>query len=606
MGIGVIAILFIICIGTGKADTIIVDQTGEGDHLLIQDALDNANDGDIIEVREGVYFEHLIIDKKVSIRGAGQDKTIINGSKTGDVMRIQADGVLVKDLAVTASGDYFPDYGAGIRVEGDDCQIMQVTSSYNTYGIEVVGGDNGMYTLNTFILNYRDGVSCGDSRDHRFINNTVSNNGNAGYNIFNSSNIAVSLNTCQQNYRYGILLRECFRATLSMNDIQEGDIHISSDNLLHWNTHTIDSSNLVNGRSVRYYRNMTGRTVPIDTGQVIFANCTNMHVKNLAFAGVNTAVLVGFSANITIENITCGYSWYGILTSYSTGCIITNNVMYFNREAGICISHSTKNIISGNILHANGATFYTTTNTGQGIFLGNSDENVIENNICNYTAGIGIYAQGSSDNVFMDNDCSDNSGEGIMLTMDSDGNSITYCILEDNIHHGIKIADGSDDNVISENNISGNYNGIMIEGSSDNFITKCSIYENTQGIYVGDGSENTRVNLNSIWDNTDMGLDASKNLNIEVDAARNWWGADTGPVNVIWNPSGTGNGVSGNIGIKPWLDNEGNEVFDEVKPKEIVVPEVEEETNYSIPMGILIFLIAIIWVTHEFPDPEEK
>ena len=47
----------------------IVDKDGQGDYISIQKAINNANDGDTITILEGIYYESLIINKTLSIKG---------------------------------------------------------------------------------------------------------------------------------------------------------------------------------------------------------------------------------------------------------------------------------------------------------------------------------------------------------------------------------------------------------------------------------------------------------------------------------------------------------------------------------------------------------
>ena len=67
---------------TVKSNIIYVDNGGGADYTQIQDAIDNADDGNIIYVQNGTYFETLVINKSISLIGASPDKTIIyfNGS----------------------------------------------------------------------------------------------------------------------------------------------------------------------------------------------------------------------------------------------------------------------------------------------------------------------------------------------------------------------------------------------------------------------------------------------------------------------------------------------------------------------------------------------
>ncbi|MFX0212178.1 MAG: hypothetical protein ACFFDT_39760, partial [Candidatus Hodarchaeota archaeon] len=57
--------------------TIIVDQTGNGDYIQINEAITNSSDGDTIIVKAGVYVESVNIYKAITIIGEGPDVTTI-------------------------------------------------------------------------------------------------------------------------------------------------------------------------------------------------------------------------------------------------------------------------------------------------------------------------------------------------------------------------------------------------------------------------------------------------------------------------------------------------------------------------------------------------
>lgn len=62
-------------------DTLYVGGGGPGNYSTIQDAIDDATDGDLIIVYPGLYYEdQVVIDKALSIQGAGWATTIIDGS----------------------------------------------------------------------------------------------------------------------------------------------------------------------------------------------------------------------------------------------------------------------------------------------------------------------------------------------------------------------------------------------------------------------------------------------------------------------------------------------------------------------------------------------
>jgi hypothetical protein len=91
---------------------------GPGNYTTIQDAVDDAIDGDTIIVYSGIYYEdQVIVDKAILIQGAGWETTIIDGgdallTETG-LLRIIADGdVLLQGFTIRNAGGP-SGYGSG-------------------------------------------------------------------------------------------------------------------------------------------------------------------------------------------------------------------------------------------------------------------------------------------------------------------------------------------------------------------------------------------------------------------------------------------------------------------------------------------------------------
>jgi len=71
-----------------------------GDYTTIQDAIDNANDGDTIVVSGGAYQENIVVDKEVSIIGTGTP--VIDGMG-GIAINITANNVTITGFNITNS-----------------------------------------------------------------------------------------------------------------------------------------------------------------------------------------------------------------------------------------------------------------------------------------------------------------------------------------------------------------------------------------------------------------------------------------------------------------------------------------------------------------------
>lgn len=133
----------------------------------VQDAIDAADPGDTIFVCPGTYNENLLIDKDLTIVGAGQgaapsNNTIVDGSGSQSVIRVEGAGVLaaLRFLRITGGGGGF---GAGVESDAD-LTLSNVTVIGNTAGVE--GGglfNNPGRTMTLINCTVSDNTAQGDS-----------------------------------------------------------------------------------------------------------------------------------------------------------------------------------------------------------------------------------------------------------------------------------------------------------------------------------------------------------------------------------------------------------------------------------------------------------
>ena len=72
--------------------------------LTIQAAIGKASSGDTVNVAAGTYYEHVTIDKSLTLQGEDRETTTIDGSGTGDVIYVPANYVTISGFTVT-NGD---------------------------------------------------------------------------------------------------------------------------------------------------------------------------------------------------------------------------------------------------------------------------------------------------------------------------------------------------------------------------------------------------------------------------------------------------------------------------------------------------------------------
>ncbi|OPX79022.1 MAG: hypothetical protein A4E45_00982 [Methanosaeta sp. PtaB.Bin039] len=109
----------------------------------IQSAIDKAQDGDTVLVDSGVYREHVVVDKRVTIKGndTGAGVPVVDGGGRGSAITVSTGGVVLLGIGATNSGPLFGD--AGIRVLSSGNRISGCTADDNgNCGILLAGGNN--------------------------------------------------------------------------------------------------------------------------------------------------------------------------------------------------------------------------------------------------------------------------------------------------------------------------------------------------------------------------------------------------------------------------------------------------------------------------------
>jgi len=535
----------------------------------------------------------VVVNRTVELRGAGPGNSTIHWNGSEDIVTVSADGVVVSGFSIMRGTSFLSNCGAGVLVESNDSTIIGNNCSNNSYGILVRATTNVSLEKNTCLFSTQDGIMVESSTNATLGNNVCYLNDVAGLRICSSEGISVLANTLDRNYYYGVVLVDSFNITLSRNSFEKCGIYLWPGDVSNWSTHTIDSSNLVNGKPVYVLFNTSGATVPPGAGQVIITDCTEIRVEDQDFGNVTAGLQIGRSSEILVTNITCSYSWYGIQVVASHNITLEHNTVYFNRRSGIHLLSSPNCTVTGNICNANGATFLTTSKHGKGINIEDSNHTVISANTCAYNMGVGIYIYESSENSVTKNLCYQNIGEGIFAQEASQANILTWNNCSGNWEAGIRIRDGSDFSKIQNNTCQGNRIGIFLESSHYNNLTNNTISSNKEGIRLGLSARNNTARNNTIENNTEGGILCPEDEDSSIDARFNYWGADSGPRHPTGNPGGEGDVVTGPVEFKPWLDGDGNERFPESLEKD---DENEDSADFFFLAAILLVILFVFWV----------
>ena len=140
----------------------------------IQEAINNASTGDTILVETGTYYEHVKVNKTVSLVGENRVTTIVDGGGTGPVIKVTADNANVTGFTIQNGGN-IPYSGLFVgNSTGNTISNNIIRNS--AYGTELFKSNGSSIIGNTIINNSWAGIYIHDSNENIIYDNIISNN----------------------------------------------------------------------------------------------------------------------------------------------------------------------------------------------------------------------------------------------------------------------------------------------------------------------------------------------------------------------------------------------------------------------------------------------
>ena len=340
-------------------------------HTSIQTAINAARPGDEIHVDSGTYYENVVVNKQLTLRGidTGAGMPVVDAGG----ITLNTDGIILDGFDVRNSGN-------GIYV----------TSNYNTL-------------TNNNVSNSNYGIYLYTSSNNTLTDNTVSNNSAYGIYFYSSSNNTLTDNAVSNNNAYGIYLY------YSSNNNLTGNIFVNDGLIVLFSYQNTVENNMVNGKPLVYLEDSSDYVIT-DAGQTVVVNCTNITVDKLVLSNSIVGIELWQTNNSKISDNVINDNYYGIyLYSSGNNSIINNTVI--NNSNGIYLYYSSNN----NTLTSNNV-----SNSNYGICLYSSSKNTIYQNNLNNTNyntydynGNNQWDWGTIGNYYSDYTGTDSNGDGI-------------------------------------------------------------------------------------------------------------------------------------------------------------------------------------------------
>jgi len=203
-----------------------------------------------------------------------------------------------------------------------------------------------------------------------------------------SSNNTLDGNNMRTN-SIGIWLSESSKNTFSGN-VMDGNVAnfggVSGYELSHF-MHSIDVSNLADGKPVYYLTNQTDliiNSVVHQVGYLALINCVNVTVEGLTLANNGEGLLLAYTNNSRITDNNIINNHHGVVLFMSFNNTLSKNTITDNYADGFYLELSSNNTVSGN----------TVKNSWRGIQLyGSSNNSMCHNNFVDNT--VQVYTEDS-------------------------------------------------------------------------------------------------------------------------------------------------------------------------------------------------------------------
>jgi len=383
-------------------------------YATIQDAINNASDGDTIKIYPGTYDGPIILNKEIKLVG---DPAVDGHGGYG--IKVERNNTLVENFTIYNCSTGILVHNNSFTIQNatiNNCTIYKCTYS-NGYGIEF-NNVNGSLITDTQVNDTIYGIWLISSSNNTLANDTADGNNHDGIDLFSSSNNNKIINSIASNNSYSGIVMGASSNNILINNkaIDNGQSGIYAGFSSSYNKILNNTANN-NQWGIQLYssansNNITGNTVNNNTqhGIVLSSSSNNNTVTNCNVHNNSCGIYLHSSdSNAVSFNMVNNCGTYGILLNNAMNNSIYGNVIENITSNGIDLSNSASNnsIINNSIEKCH-----------TGIRIEDAVYNTIKSNFVVNSDYMGIFLNGLTRNNFIYNNYFENA-----LNARDDGNN---------------------------------------------------------------------------------------------------------------------------------------------------------------------------------------
>jgi parallel beta-helix repeat protein len=193
-------------VAMNSSQILYVGGSGPGNFSKIQDAVDNASDGDTVFVYDdsAPYYESIIINVSIHLLGENRNTTSIEGGN--HAISIVVDGVTVSGFRISNVGDFWNCCGFYVISEGNNISDNNIINNLRMNGIFLAGASYNTISGNLIENNRFHGIRMEYASHNIILNNVIVNNRGYGIYLNEVQDTTIVGNTVRQSFFDGLML----------------------------------------------------------------------------------------------------------------------------------------------------------------------------------------------------------------------------------------------------------------------------------------------------------------------------------------------------------------------------------------------------------------